>query len=129
MSTKNQKRQQASPISPVPPGSPVIAPISLDKLVIAYLTSELDKLTVKLQDAIEEKKKAEIGMIAQLNRVMGQHEGGITAIEQQIKTISETINPPTPPIQPIMPEPMTVIDSPTEADLSVEDPDLPMAVG
>ena len=80
-------------------GAKPVAPIPLEAVVRAYLEKKLIDLNAAVEQAREERKDAEVGMIAQLNRAVGQRDGQIAALEKQIKEIEAELLPPTEPGQ------------------------------
>jgi predicted nucleic acid-binding Zn-ribbon protein len=74
-------------------GEKQVAPIPVDAVVRAYLEKQLADLQHTLAHKEEDMKKAEMSMMAQINRVMGQHEGEIESLKRQIAAIRQTLNP------------------------------------
>jgi len=100
--------------------------IPLDAVVRAYLVAQLTKLKADLEKAQSERKEAEITMIAQLNRVIGQRDGLIGSLEQQIETITTQLGvpPPPPPDEAVAPPPAL---APAETPSIVDAPSWQMA--
>lgn len=95
-----------------PPETKAVAPIPLDAVVRAYLEKKLADLKHTLSHLQEERREIEVGAIAQLNRAIGQKDGQIAQVQDQIKGIEEELAPPeatptgeTPEEQPA-PEPV-----------------------
>ena len=78
----------------VPPPEKAVAPIPVSAVVRAYLEQKLGELRHKLQHLQEERREIEVGAIAQLNRAIGQKDGQIAALEEQIKGIETDLQPP-----------------------------------
>lgn len=70
-----------------------VEPIALDTVVKAYLEAQLAKLQHEVMHKEDELKKAEISMVAQMQRFMGQREGELEALKQQVASIAKQLNP------------------------------------
>ena len=77
-----------------PPETKAVAPIPVDAVVRAYLEKKLGELKHTLSHLQDERRETEVGAIAQLNRVIGQKDGEIKAVQDQIKAIEEELAPP-----------------------------------
>ncbi len=78
----------------VPPAEKAVAPIPLDAVVRAYLEKKLAELRHTLAHLQEDRREIEVGAIAQLNRAIGQKDGQIAQVQDQIKGIEEELAPP-----------------------------------
>lgn len=85
-----------------PPDTKAVAPIPVDAVVRAYLEKKLGELKHTLSHLQEDRRETEVGAIAQLNRVIGQKDGEIKAVQDQIKAIEEELAPPAP-VEPTTP--------------------------
>lgn len=114
MSSKVKTAVRPTPPPPngvVPPAEKAVAPIPVDAVVRAYLEKKLEDLRHRLQHLQEERREIEVGAIAQLNRAIGQKDGQIAALEEQIKGIETELQPPAPdaadePTEEAAPEPV-----------------------
>ena len=97
MSSKAKTAVRPAPLpnGVVPPAeAKAVAPIPVDAVVRAYLEKKLADLKHTLSHLQEDRRETEVGAIAQLNRVLGQKDGEIKAVQDQIKGIEEELAPP-----------------------------------
>lgn len=89
--------QPTNGVVPPPAEVKAVAPIPVDAVVRAYLEKKLGDLKHTLSHLQEDRRETEVGAIAQLNRVLGQKDGEIKAVQDQIKGIEEELAPPSAP--------------------------------